>query len=820
MENRRGVKNADRSGSLKYRALLIRAFSIMLVGFWAVAAAQWGGATLTVSAATRCVGLIGPGCDSSHPTIQAAVNAALSGDTVRVAAGVYNETVNVNKSLIILGAEAGNDARTRALVNESVMNNAGGAFNITASNVTIDGFTIQNASGPPLGTGIAIGGAVSGASILNNVIQNNTFGIYLNGSGHLVQRNLFRNNNLPGAASGNAIYSDQGLASTVVDNNNFFPDHPSSAMVVVGAVNTNLSFTNNRVEDTGAGDQAGIGLFNTDGATITGNTFSNLSTSGVYLGGNDKNINISGNVFTGPGDANSHNGVTIDNSPLGFGPNGPGITIQDNTFDGMDCAIALLDSDAITPATTVEVHGNRIVNSFHVGIINQSAGSVNAQGNWWGCNDAPDAGACNCNGVGSGLLDTEGPGAIDASNHLTLQLSVFPNPVAVGATATVNAVMVGTGAPITPVTFAATSGTINPTQANIDPVTDRASASYVSNQSGVYTISATVDCQTLSVAANVLDTFGGPGDPTPDRSEISDQKPGSILFYNFYTSSISNPAVDNTRINITNASPNLSVFVHLYFVDGDSCSVADAYICLTPSQTTTLLASDMDPGVRGYIVAVATDSRGCPIKYNYLIGDYYVKFPFGGSNFISNLAAESIAAVNGVDGQVVPGCSLDLNPPQVTLNFDGVSYNRVPRVLALDSFMSFADGNQTLLIVNRIGGSLLTSGNTIGDLFGLLYDSLENPKSFTLRSATCQYRRIIDDNNPRTTPRLSQFITAGNTGWMKFWRAADGGIFGSAINSNRNAGSNPSAFNHGHNLHKLTLTTESYTIPVFPPSCN
>jgi hypothetical protein len=43
---------------------------------------------------------------------------------------------------------------------------------------------------------------------------------------------------------------------------------------------------------------------------------------------------------------------------------------------------------------------------------------------------------------------------------------------------------------------------------------------------------------------------------------------------------------------------------------------------------------------------------------------------------------------------------------------------------------------------------------------------------------------------------------------------------GAALNYNPKAGAVANAFNQGHNLYKLTLTTgASVTIPVFPPSC-
>src|SRR5689334_15174289 len=201
----------------------------------------------------------------------------------------------------------------------------------------------------------------------------------------------------------------------------------------------------------------------------------------------------------------------------------------------------------------------------------------------------------------------------------------------------------------------------------------------------------------------VLSSFALAADPGltyPPTSEASDQKAGSLLLYNVYTSGATSGTTQNTRINITNTSTSSAVAVHFFFVS-DGCSIADSFICLTATQTATFLSSDVDPGVTGYVVAVATASNGCPIAFNFLIGDEYVKFTSGHA---ANLGAEAFAALfNGT----VPGC--DDNSTLVGVVFDGVvgsGYNRVPRVLADDNVPSRADGNDTKIIINRIGGNL------------------------------------------------------------------------------------------------------------------
>ena len=303
-----------------------------------------------------------------------------------------------------------------------------------------------------------------------------------------------------------------------------------------------------------------------------------------------------------------------------------------------------------------------------------------------------------------------------------------------------------------------------------------------------------------------------PGLPLPATSEASDQKQGSVLVYNSYTSGATSGNTQNTRINITNTSTASGVSVHLFFVS-EGCSIADSFICLTATQTATFLASDVDPGVSGYIVAVATDANGVPRNFNWLIGDEYVKFTTGHA---ANLGAVAFAKLNE-DNVVAP------DGTTATLFFDGAalpgSYNRAPRTLADDNVPSRADGNDTLVIINRIGGNLAIGASTLGTLFGLFYDDSENVLSFSV-SGSCQLRNSLSNTFPRLTPRFETYIPAGRTGWFKTYSQSDIGILGAAINLNANAGTAAGAFSSGHNLHVLTLSAAAtYTIPVFPPNC-
>jgi uncharacterized repeat protein (TIGR01451 family) len=325
---------------------------------------------------------------------------------------------------------------------------------------------------------------------------------------------------------------------------------------------------------------------------------------------------------------------------------------------------------------------------------------------------------------------------------------------------------------------------------------------------------ATADCVPGAPCVGAGCGTVGPGTAFPYNKGLSDQAPGSILFYPYYTSNPAQAPLANTRISLTNTSTTSAANVHLFFVDGNSCSISDRYICLTQNQTTSFLASDLDPGTTGYLIAVATDLLGCPVSHNFLIGDEYVKTSVSGQPFFGSLGAEAISALFDFS---LPGC--DANSVTGVIRFNGLAllgYEQVPAVLSATNILSRADGNRTFLVVNRVGGNLAIGASTLGTLFGILYDDQETPASFNFGGG-CQFRAVLSDDFPKTTPRFELKIPAGQSGWMKFFNQSGAiGLIGCVFNSNTSAG----GFNGAHMLHKTSLTTlDGYIVPVFPPSC-
>ena len=242
--------------------------------------------------------------------------------------------VNVDKQLKLEGAQAGVVAPGRSGA-ESIIASPNGdtELNISANNVTVNGFTIQgNTSVFVSGAGIYIEPGISGTQFLNNIVQDNVIGLDLANASTtdqaVIEGNLFQNNNNPGAGGDTDIYADNFTAGGVVQD----------------VLAENNTFTSTTFD----GNATGFGISNVGNApfnniTLQSNTFSNIG-YGIYL------LNTSNSTIT----ENTITGTTVAVALYGddYSPTEPGnssISITQNTLN--DNGTAVLVEDGGTPAS-------------------------------------------------------------------------------------------------------------------------------------------------------------------------------------------------------------------------------------------------------------------------------------------------------------------------------------------------------------------------------------------------------------------------------------------------------------------------------------
>ena len=227
-------------------------------------------------------------------TISAAINAAANGDVIIISAGTYNESIIVSKELTINGPWAGTAGSDLArgsgevVIIPAVNLVNGFAVLITASNVTIDGITVDGNMNCV--DGILVNGDFNNVKVINNIVRN-------------------------------LIYTD-GVTTT-----------PVAGIGGIGvAVSVNNEFSNNFLEnivgsDLFSGPAAGIGIMNNFYADIKNNVMNNVLLGIVISNESAATVfvpAISGNNITTIGC-----GINLSN----YAKNAPAISIIGNTID-------------------------------------------------------------------------------------------------------------------------------------------------------------------------------------------------------------------------------------------------------------------------------------------------------------------------------------------------------------------------------------------------------------------------------------------------------------------------------------------------------
>ena len=326
---------------------------------------------MSVGAGAAAVITVDDSGSAMYTEIQAAINAASPGDEIHVNSGTYYEHVNVNKQLILQGVNTGDgmpivDARKTKTV-----------IIINADGVTLDGFTVTNASVFPY-AGIEV---LSNNNTLNgNTISNNSgYGIHLMSSNdNMILGNNASNNGHSG------IYLKSSINNTVIGNtasNNYRNGiwlYNSSNNTVNG--NTVISNTQS------VNGAYGIAMqFSSNNNTVTRNTVSMISSGSfgiqVYSSSNNTvNDNTVSNNMIGihmqyPGNNTVSNNIALNNNWGIYLVHTSNNMVIENTASNNGYGIWLSSSSNNT------VNGNTASNNRNNGILLLASASNNTISN-------------------------------------------------------------------------------------------------------------------------------------------------------------------------------------------------------------------------------------------------------------------------------------------------------------------------------------------------------------------------------------------------------------------------------------------------------
>jgi parallel beta-helix repeat protein len=248
------------------------------------------------------------GCD--YTSIQAAINAAHTGDTIEVHSGTYYENVNVAKPLILRGKDTGGgkpavDAR-----------GGGSAITLNANGITVDGFTAINASSYSQ-AGILV--RSNDSIVINNTASNNGYGIYLLSSSYNTITGNTASNNYYGIYLLSSSYNN--LTSNIANSNNFYYGiflASSSNITLTDNIASNnyfgilLDSSNNNflTSNTASNNSYGISLGSSSTNTLAGNTANSNNYHGILLSESSNNNTLTDNTVSN----NSNVGIYLDYS--------------------------------------------------------------------------------------------------------------------------------------------------------------------------------------------------------------------------------------------------------------------------------------------------------------------------------------------------------------------------------------------------------------------------------------------------------------------------------------------------------------------------
>jgi serine protease len=224
-----------------------------------------------------------------HPTIQDAIDAAVAGDTVLVAAGTYNEAIDFQAKAITVVSESG--------AASTVINGDGVGAVVTmhandGETPVLRGFTVRNGGSPGFTDG-AIDTSGGPAVIEENTITGNRFcgegAVTARFSSATIRNNLISDNSQESCSGGvgGAGVSIVGAGTVQLLNNVITGNtHGTGAGGVELFAAGTPTISGNVIKDNVGGSGGGMGLLNVSDAAITNNVITGNQAAqggGIYV---------------------------------------------------------------------------------------------------------------------------------------------------------------------------------------------------------------------------------------------------------------------------------------------------------------------------------------------------------------------------------------------------------------------------------------------------------------------------------------------------------------------------------------------------------
>ncbi|MEA1866190.1 MAG: right-handed parallel beta-helix repeat-containing protein [Euryarchaeota archaeon] len=313
---------------------------------------------LTLIAAAVCMASAGVGAAATtwyvddgggadYDTLQGAVDVAGAGDTIYVYDGIYNEQVIISTSITVSGQSESNVTIDGG--------GSGDCVQISSSDVTINGFTITNASR------CGIRADYSDIVIENvTVTTNGGHGIYfVHGKSFTI-----RNSTIDGNGGG-MIYYDAASGDAIVENNTV-TNNVGSGVHISLVEGKSATVKNNKINNNAGGSSDGIyvniagsgGVMNIENNPVTKSGRRGMYLRGVRSGSTIANFAVQGSGSHGIraeySDLEIENVTVTGNGAKGiYFVHGKSFTIRNSTIDG-NAGGVVYDGNRATGGAIVE----------------------------------------------------------------------------------------------------------------------------------------------------------------------------------------------------------------------------------------------------------------------------------------------------------------------------------------------------------------------------------------------------------------------------------------------------------------------------------